>query len=118
MVVVLTYWLSYEYVRDPRRGAGARKRAGSRCCAAPTTCCNLLVPYLEQGQRAHLLGLVGRVCQPAAPEQLHDRRHTVGKWAAFPHPGEFDLDDADACANAGPACTPAMPSRCRRTRRC
>jgi AcrR family transcriptional regulator len=35
MVVVLTYWLSYEYVRDPRRAPAPRRRWR----AAPTTCC-------------------------------------------------------------------------------
>ena len=37
MVVVLTYWLSYEYVRDPRRRSSPRAPA-RRCCAAPSTC--------------------------------------------------------------------------------
>ena len=56
MVVVLTYWLSYEYVRDPRRalepeGAQAALMRGAHHVL------NLLVPYLEQGQRMHLLEL-------------------------------------------------------------
>jgi hypothetical protein len=37
MVVVLTYWLSFEYVRDPRR-ALEPESARRRCCAAPTMC--------------------------------------------------------------------------------
>ena len=37
MVVVLTYWLSFEYVRDPRR-ALEPESARPRCCAARTTC--------------------------------------------------------------------------------
>jgi hypothetical protein len=37
MVVVLTYWLSYEYVRDPRR-ALEPERERPRWRAAPTTC--------------------------------------------------------------------------------
>ncbi|MGZ5269107.1 MAG: TetR/AcrR family transcriptional regulator [Ramlibacter sp.] len=58
MVVVLTYWLSYEYVRDPRNAlepesAQATLRRGAHHVL------NLLVPYLGHGQRMHLLGLVG-----------------------------------------------------------
>jgi AcrR family transcriptional regulator len=58
MVVVLTYWLSYEYVRDPRRALepGIAQLALLR---GAHHVLNLLVPYLEQGQRMHLLGLVG-----------------------------------------------------------
>ncbi len=58
MVVVLTYWLSFEYVRDPRNAlepAGAEQammRGGHHVL-------NLLVPYLEQAQRTHLLSLAG-----------------------------------------------------------
>jgi hypothetical protein len=37
MVVVLTYWLSYEYVRDPRTALEPEAPA-PRCCAAPSTC--------------------------------------------------------------------------------
>ena len=37
MAVVLTYWLSYEYVRDPRRALEPRAPA-RRCCVAPSTC--------------------------------------------------------------------------------
>jgi AcrR family transcriptional regulator len=58
MVVVLTYWLSFEYVRDPRKalepeGAGAALMRGAQHVL------NILVPYLEQSQRMHLLTLVG-----------------------------------------------------------
>ena len=38
MVVVLTYWLSYEYVRNPRGRSSLRTPRGP-CCAAPTTRC-------------------------------------------------------------------------------
>ncbi|MDB5945257.1 MAG: TetR/AcrR family transcriptional regulator [Ramlibacter sp.] len=58
MVVVLTYWLSYEYVRDPRR-ALEPESAGVALLRGAHHVLNLLVPYLEQGQRMHLLGLVG-----------------------------------------------------------
>ncbi len=58
MVVVLTYWLSFEYVRDPRR-ALEPENAQSALLRGAQHVLNLLVPYLEQGQRAHLLQLVG-----------------------------------------------------------
>lgn len=56
MVVVLTYWLSYEYVRDPRHALepGSAQVALMR---GAHHVLNLLVPYLEQGQRKHLLEL-------------------------------------------------------------
>jgi AcrR family transcriptional regulator len=57
MVVVLTYWLSYEYVRDPRR-ALEPESAQLALMRGAHHVLNLLVPYLEQGQRTHLLKLV------------------------------------------------------------
>ena len=58
MVVLLTYWLSYEYVRDPRR-ALEPESAQLALLRGAHHVLNLLLPYLEQGQRMHLLGLVG-----------------------------------------------------------
>ena len=58
MVVVLTYWLSYEYVRDPRR-ALEPESAQQALMRGAHHVLNLLVPYLEAGQRTHLLKLVG-----------------------------------------------------------
>ena len=63
MVVVLTYWLSYEYVRDPRR-ALEPERAQLALLRGAHHVLNLLVPYLEQGQRMHLLGLVATYSNP------------------------------------------------------
>lgn len=57
MVVVLTYWLSYEYVRDPRR-ALEPESAQLALLRGAHHVLNLLVPYLEPAQRQHLLGLV------------------------------------------------------------
>ena len=57
MVVLLTYWLSYEYVRDPRRALEAECAQLSLLRGAHHVL-NLLLPYLEQRQRMHLLGLV------------------------------------------------------------
>lgn len=57
MVVVLTYWLSFEYVRDPRKALEPESAQAALIRGAQHVL-NLLVPYLEQGQRAHLLSLV------------------------------------------------------------
>jgi AcrR family transcriptional regulator len=57
MVVVLTYWLSFEYVRDPRR-ALEPESAQSALLRGAHHVLHLLVPYLEAKQREHLLGLV------------------------------------------------------------
>lgn len=61
MVVLLTYWLSYEYVRDPRH---ALEPANARKALMRGThhVLNLLAPYLEPGQRTHMLKLAG-ACQ-------------------------------------------------------
>lgn len=53
MVVVLTYWLSYEYVRDPRR-ALEPESAGPALLRGAFHVLSLLMPYLEDGPRAHL----------------------------------------------------------------
>ena len=57
MVVVLTYWLSFEYVRDPRN-ALEEQNAQAALLRGAQHVLNLLVPYLEPGQRSHLLKLV------------------------------------------------------------
>jgi len=57
MVVVLTYWLSFEYVRDPRRALEPENAQGALLRGAHHVL-NLLLPYLEQSQRAHLQALV------------------------------------------------------------
>ena len=58
MVVVLTYWLSYEYVRDPRR-ALEPESAGAAMLRGAFHVLSLLMPYLEPAQKEHLLRLVG-----------------------------------------------------------
>ena len=58
MVVVLTYWLSYEYVREPRR-ALEPEAAGASMMRGAFHVLSLLTPYLEPGQRDHLQSLVG-----------------------------------------------------------
>lgn len=56
MVVVLTYWLSFEYVRDPRN-ALEPGNAQSALMRGAQHVLNLIAPYLEPGQRAHLIKL-------------------------------------------------------------
>ncbi|WP_180128899.1 TetR/AcrR family transcriptional regulator [Rhodoferax sp. BLA1] len=56
MVVVLTYWLSFEYVRDPRH-ALEPSNAQTALLRGAQHVLNLMTPYLETGQRAHLLKL-------------------------------------------------------------
>ena len=58
MVVVLTYWLSYEYVRDPRHALEDGHAQGALLRGAQHML-NLLAPYLEAGQRRHLIELAG-----------------------------------------------------------
>jgi AcrR family transcriptional regulator len=58
MVVVLTYWLSFEYVRDPRR-ALEPEGAQQALLRGAHHVLHLLVPYLEPAQRTHLLQLAG-----------------------------------------------------------
>ena len=57
MVVVLTYWLSFEYVRDPRHALEA-ENAQLALLRGAHHVLNLMVPYLEPSQRSHLLQLV------------------------------------------------------------
>lgn len=63
MVVVLTYWLSFEYVRDPRKALEPESAQAALMRGAHHVL-NLLVPYLEAGQRNHLIALVGAYHSP------------------------------------------------------
>ena len=58
MVVVLTYWLSFEYVRDPRRALEPENAEVALMRGAQHVLI-LLAPYLESSQRAHLMQLTG-----------------------------------------------------------
>ncbi|HEX6723093.1 MAG TPA: TetR/AcrR family transcriptional regulator, partial [Burkholderiaceae bacterium] len=58
MVVVLTYWLSYEYVRDPRRALEPESAAAALNRGAFHVL-SLLLPYLEPAARQHLMALAG-----------------------------------------------------------
>jgi AcrR family transcriptional regulator len=66
MVVVLTYWLSYEYVRDPRH-ALEPEAAQQALLRGAHHVLHLLVPYLEPAQRTHLLRLAGAYAGSGAP---------------------------------------------------
>jgi hypothetical protein len=58
MVVVLTYWLSYEYVREPRK-ALEPESAGATLARGAWHVLSLLAPYLEPASREHLSTLAG-----------------------------------------------------------
>ena len=64
MVVVLTYWLSFEYVKDPRNALEPAS-AQSALLRGAHHVLNLLVPYLEASQRNHLLKLVDAYSAPS-----------------------------------------------------
>ena len=71
MVLVATYWLSFEYVHDPRRalepeGAQAALLGGARHALG------LLLPYLEPAQCAHLARLAGAYGAAAHPAPALD----------------------------------------------
>jgi len=65
MVVVLTYWLSYEYVRDPRR-ALEPESASAALNRGAFHVLSLLLPYLEPAAREHLMALAGAYRDNAA----------------------------------------------------
>ena len=62
MVVVLTYWLSYEYVRDPRNALEPAS-AGAALARGAYHVLVLLEPYLEGDARSHLHALAERYRQ-------------------------------------------------------
>lgn len=66
MVVVLTYWLSFEYVKDPRNALEPASAQAALMRGAHHVL-NLLVPYLETAQRTHLLQLSGAYKTPVIP---------------------------------------------------
>ncbi len=66
MVVLLSYWLSFEYVRDPRR-ALEPAHAGEALARGAWHTLNLLVPWLEPGSRAHLSTLAQAYARPGEP---------------------------------------------------
>jgi AcrR family transcriptional regulator len=65
MVVVLTYWLSYEYVRDPRHALEPESAAAALNRGAFHVL-SLLLPYLEPAAREHLMTLASTYRDNAA----------------------------------------------------
>jgi AcrR family transcriptional regulator len=63
MVVVLTYWLSFEYVRDPRNALEPGSAQAALMRGAHHVL-NLLVPYMEASQKTHLQSLAGAYTLP------------------------------------------------------
>ena len=59
MVVVLTYWLSFEYVRDPRHALQPEAAAAALLRGAFHVL-SLLLPYLHHDEREHLHALAER----------------------------------------------------------
>ena len=59
MVVVLTYWLSYEYVKNPRKALEPESAGPALLRGAFHVLC-LLLPYLDEDGRGHLHALASR----------------------------------------------------------
>ena len=64
MVVVLTYWLSFEYVRDPRR-ALEPDHASAALSRGAFHVLSLLMPYLEPVAKEHLIKIAGAYQPPS-----------------------------------------------------
>jgi hypothetical protein len=64
--VVSTYWLSYEYVRDPRH-ALEPENAGAALLRGASHVLSLLAPYFEPAQKQHLMGLAQAYSKPPSP---------------------------------------------------
>lgn len=69
MVVVSTYWLSYEYVRDPRH-ALEPENAGAALLRGASHVLSLLMPYVEPAQQQHLRRLAQTSTRPRSPATL------------------------------------------------
>ena len=63
MVALLTYWLSFEYVRDPRNALEPANAEHALLRGAHHVL-SLLLPYLEAGQRSHLRTLAAAYAAP------------------------------------------------------
>ena len=63
MVVVLTYWLSFEYVKNPRK-ALEPESAGPALLRGAFHVLTLLAPYLDEDGRQHLRALAARYLAP------------------------------------------------------
>jgi AcrR family transcriptional regulator len=63
MVVVLTYWLSFEYVRNPRKALEPESAGPALLRGAFHVLC-LVLPYLDEAGQEHLHGLASRYLSP------------------------------------------------------
>ena len=63
MVALLTYWLSFEYVRDPRNALEPANAEHALLRGAHHVL-SLLLPYLEPSQRSHLRTLAAAYAAP------------------------------------------------------
>ena len=65
MLVMLTWWLSYEYVRDPRHALEDANAQGGVSRGAQQVL-GLLLPYLQEQPKAHMLALLQMYKAPAS----------------------------------------------------
>lgn len=66
MVVLLTYWLSFEYACDPRR-ALEPEHAQTALLRGANHVLGLLAPYMDDEQRLHLQSLAGAYAHVGSP---------------------------------------------------
>jgi AcrR family transcriptional regulator len=66
MIVVLTWWLSYEYVRDPRRALEPDGGAADSLSRGAYHVLTLLMPYLNAAARDHLFEIANAYRDDAA----------------------------------------------------
>ena len=64
-MVLLSYWLSFEYVRDPRN-ALEPGHAGAALMRGAYHLLSLLTPYSDDASRAHLLRLASSYAEQAS----------------------------------------------------
>jgi AcrR family transcriptional regulator len=81
MVVVITYWLSYEYVRDPRH-ALEPEHAGAALLRGVAHVLSLLAPYVAPAEQRHLRQLAQSGTSVPAPLAEHTPSPTP------PHPAQ------------------------------
>ena len=95
MVVVLTYWLSYEYVRDPRKALEPEQRrrdARARRLARAEP-----ADALPRARRARAPADAGRRLQVLTRSITSNRRdNAMAKWTAFPYDAADYTYDAAA----------------------
>jgi AcrR family transcriptional regulator len=91
MVVVLAYWLSYEFARDPRR-AQEPEVAQQALLRGAHHVLHLLAPYLVETQRAHLLALAGSYDTAISQDNTKEGQETKHGRLDAPHvPGRVPV---------------------------